>query len=259
MRSYAIICDKWIAVWTFLWICGSQKRPSPVRCDQSAAAIAVVQAHRSRSPRSAGCSKPTQPSSQRKDWVNGFCIAFAKRWISMLFSSNHVVICCNWYISWYLFLVMRKQNCHSAEVKDELSHISGSNYLVQLIPVAIWTRLMDVVFASYLPERAPLDMHRLLRLDSCAGLLFFVVCKKRASVTNDKKIRTMYQCRVWSLMILWSALVLFSWCVDRVWWVWWELLGFGWLLTGDGLLIVWCLHALGYCMYCTYHYLLNFV
>ena len=47
--EYAIICHKWIAVWTFLRICG-KKRPSPVRCDQSAAAIAVVQAHRSRSP-----------------------------------------------------------------------------------------------------------------------------------------------------------------------------------------------------------------
>ena len=89
----------------------------------------------------------------------------------------------------------------------------------------------------------------------CSSLL----SAQQKNVANDKRIRTMYQCRVWSLMILWSVLALFSWCVDRVWWVWWGLLGFGWFLTGDGLLIVWCLHALGYCMYCTYHYLLNFV
>ena len=143
----------------------------------------------------------------------------------------------HWYISLvFVNLVMRERNCHSAEVKaDELSHISGSNYPVQLIPVEIWTRLVDV----------EVGLLRGVALLCC----LLNQKKKKKNVTNDKKIQTMYQCRGWSLMILWSVLALFSWCVDRVWWVWWGLLGFGWFLTGDGLLIVWCLHALGYCMY----------
>lgn len=138
MQSYAIMCDKWIAVWTFLWICG-KKKTSPVRCDQSAAAIAVVQAHRSRSP----------------EWTV-FCIAFAKRWISMLFFwATTPFDWIHWYISLvFVNFVMRERNCHSAEVQDELSHISGSNYPVQLIPVAIWHgRSVCLLFFVVCPKK----------------------------------------------------------------------------------------------------------
>lgn len=223
-----------------------EKNPSPVRCDQSAAAIAAVQAHRSRSPRSAGCSKPTQPSPQRKDWVNCFCIAFGKDGsLCSFLEQPHLLIEFIDISHWYLWIWLWENEIVTPQRWRRTSYHTFQGPITRFS----WSQLK---FGQGLWT---------LRLDSCVGLLFFVVCstKKKKNVTNDKKIQTMYQCRGWSLMILWSVLALFSWCVDRVWWVWWGLLGFGWFLTGDGLLIVWCLHALGYCMYCTYHYLLNFV